>query len=65
MYIGFGCSMSIVLFHGFIKNIPVELEEAATIDGCNMFQTFFLDCTAFVKRNYGDCCSDQCNVDLE
>ena len=40
--IGFGCSMSIVLFHGFIKNIPVELEEAATIDGCNMFQTFFL-----------------------
>ena len=42
MYIGFGCSMSIVLFHGFIKNIPVELEEAATIDGCNMFQTFFL-----------------------
>ena len=27
---------------GFIKNIPVELEEAATIDGCNMFQTFFL-----------------------
>ena len=41
MYIGFGCSMSIVLFHGFIKNIPVELEEAATIDGCTMFQTFF------------------------
>ncbi len=41
MYVGFGCSMSIVLFHGFIKNIPAELEEAATIDGCNMFQTFF------------------------
>lgn len=41
MYVGFGCSMSIVLFHGFIKNIPVELEEAATIDGCSMFQIFF------------------------
>ena len=41
MYVGFGCSMSIVLFDGFIKNIRAELEEAATIDGCNMFQTFF------------------------
>lgn len=41
MYVGFGCSMSIVLLHGFIKNVPVELEEAATIDGCNIFQTFF------------------------
>ena len=41
MYVGFGCSMSIVLFHGFIKNVPIELEEAARIDGCNMFQTFF------------------------
>ena len=42
MYVGFGCSMSIVLFHGFITNVPKELEEAATIDGCNMFQTFFM-----------------------
>lgn len=41
MYVGFGCSMSIVLFHGFIKNVPLELEEAARLDGCNMFQTFF------------------------
>lgn len=31
MYMGFGCAMSIILFHGFIKNIPVELEEAATV----------------------------------
>ncbi len=41
MYLGFGSSMGIVLYHGFIKGIPVELEEAATIDGCNTFQTFF------------------------
>lgn len=41
MYIGFGSSLSIILFHGFIKNIPLELEEAAKIDGCNMVQTFF------------------------
>ncbi len=41
MYLGFGSSISIVLFHGFIKNIPATLEEAASIDGCTMFQTFF------------------------
>ena len=42
MYLGFGSSLSVILFHGFIKSVPVELEEAARIDGCNMFQTFFL-----------------------
>lgn len=42
MYIGFGCSMSIIMFHGFIKNIPEELEEAATLDGCNSLQLFFI-----------------------
>ena len=41
MYVGFGCSMSIVLYHGFIKNIPLELEEAATLDGCSMLRMFF------------------------
>ena len=41
-YLGFGASLSIILFHGFIKNVPVELEEAARLDGCNMVQTFFL-----------------------
>lgn len=40
MYVGFGACMSIFLYHGFIKGIPVELEEAATIDGCTKFQTF-------------------------
>lgn len=42
MYMGFGTSMAIVMFHGFIKNIPEELEEAATIDGCNSIQLFFI-----------------------
>lgn len=41
MYIGFGTSLSVMLFHGYIKHIPISLEEAARIDGCNMFQTFF------------------------
>ncbi|WP_300380644.1 carbohydrate ABC transporter permease [Clostridium sp.] len=40
MYIGFGSSMSIFLYHGFINNIPLEIEEAAIIDGCNKFQVY-------------------------
>lgn len=40
MYIGFGVSMSIFLYHGFIKGIPEEVEEAATIDGCSRWQTY-------------------------
>jgi maltose transport system permease protein len=40
-YLGFGLSLTIFLFHGFIKGIPYELEEAATIDGCNKFQVFY------------------------
>jgi raffinose/stachyose/melibiose transport system permease protein len=40
-YLGFGMSQSIFLFHGFIKSIPLEIEEAATIDGCRPAQTFY------------------------
>jgi raffinose/stachyose/melibiose transport system permease protein len=40
-YLGFGSSLSIFLFHGFIKSVPLELEEAATIDGCSKPGTFF------------------------
>ena len=40
-YLGFGCPLSIFVFHGFIKNIPYELEEAATIDGCPYGAIFF------------------------
>jgi raffinose/stachyose/melibiose transport system permease protein len=40
-YMGFGSSLSIFLFHGFIKSVPLELEEAATIDGCTRPGTFF------------------------
>ncbi len=42
IYAGLGVSMAIFLYHGFVKGIPIELEEAAAIDGCNAFQTFFL-----------------------
>ena len=42
MYIGFGAGMGVFLFHGFIKSaVPISLEEAATIDGCNTWQVFW------------------------
>lgn len=40
-YLGLGCSMSVFVFHGFIKNIPAALEESATIDGCSQCRLFF------------------------
>ena len=41
MYIGFGASMAVFLYHGFVKSIPISLEEAATIDGCTKFGVFW------------------------
>ena len=41
LYGGFGSALTIFFYHGFIKSIPLELEEAALIDGCNRIQTFF------------------------
>ncbi|MCA1040970.1 carbohydrate ABC transporter permease [Bacillus infantis] len=41
-YLGFGSALSVFMFHGFIKSIPIEVEEAARIDGCNSLQIFFL-----------------------
>ncbi|MTI61715.1 MAG: carbohydrate ABC transporter permease [Firmicutes bacterium] len=41
MYLGFGTSLAVFIYHGFIKSIPLELEEAAMIDGCTRLQTFF------------------------
>jgi raffinose/stachyose/melibiose transport system permease protein len=40
-YIGFGAPLSVFLFHGFIKSIPLDIEEAAIIDGCSKSQVFF------------------------
>jgi raffinose/stachyose/melibiose transport system permease protein len=42
LYLGFGAGLSVFIFSGFIKSIPHEVEEAATMDGCNPIQTFFL-----------------------
>ena len=42
IYLGFGAGLSVFMFSGFLKSIPIEIEEAAMIDGCNPIQTFFL-----------------------
>ncbi len=41
LYVGFGCGMSTFMFSGFIKSIPIALEEAAMIDGATPVRTFF------------------------
>lgn len=41
IYLGFGAGLSVFMFSGFVKSIPIELEEAAMIDGCNTLTTFF------------------------
>ena len=41
IYLGFGAGLSVFMFTGFVKSIPIEIEEAAMIDGCNPLQTFF------------------------
>ncbi len=42
VYLGFGAGLAVFMFSGFVKAIPLDLEEAAEIDGCNPLQTFFL-----------------------
>ena len=41
VYLGFGSGMSVFLFAGFIRGLPLEIEEAAMIDGCGPIRTFF------------------------
>jgi raffinose/stachyose/melibiose transport system permease protein len=41
IYLGFGAGLAVFMFTGFVKSVPVEIEEAALIDGCNPLQTYF------------------------
>ncbi|MDD6017583.1 MAG: carbohydrate ABC transporter permease [Eubacteriales bacterium] len=41
IYLGFGAGLAVFMFTGFIKSIPIEIEEAAAIDGCSPVRTFF------------------------
>ncbi|MBQ8575604.1 MAG: carbohydrate ABC transporter permease [Clostridia bacterium] len=42
IYLGFGAGLAVFMFCGFLKSVPLEVEEAAMIDGCNPIQTFFM-----------------------
>ncbi|MBQ2825045.1 MAG: carbohydrate ABC transporter permease, partial [Clostridia bacterium] len=41
VYLGFGAGLAVFMFTGFVKSIPLEIEEAAAIDGCGPFRTYF------------------------
>lgn len=41
LYLGFGAGLSVFMFSGFVKSVPITIEEAAAIDGCNTFMTFW------------------------
>jgi raffinose/stachyose/melibiose transport system permease protein len=41
IYLGFGSGLSVFMFCGFVKSVPIEIEEAAMIDGCNPIRTYF------------------------
>jgi len=41
IYLGFGAGLAVFMFTGFVKSIPLEIEEAATIDGCGPLRTYF------------------------
>lgn len=52
IYLGFGAGLAVFLFTGFVKSIPFEIEEAATIDGCNTLQLFFMVIAPVMKSTY-------------
>lgn len=52
IYLGFGAGLAVFMFAGFVKTIPLEIEEAATIDGCNPLQTFFHVVLPILKPTY-------------
>ena len=49
IYLGFGAGLAIFMFVGFVKGLPLEIEEAAAIDGCSPLQTFFMVVVPMLK----------------
>ncbi len=52
VYLGFGAGLSVFMFCGFVRSIPIEIEEAAMIDGCSPLQTFFKVVVPIMKPTY-------------
>ena len=52
VYLGFGAGLAVFMFSGFVKSIPLEIEEAAVIDGCGPLRTFFLVVLPMMKPTF-------------
>ncbi|WP_308615827.1 carbohydrate ABC transporter permease [uncultured Enorma sp.] len=52
VYLGFGAGLAVFMFCGFVKSIPIEIEEAALIDGCSPIRTFFNVVLPIMKPTY-------------
>lgn len=52
IYLGFGAGLAVFMFCGFVKSIPLEIEEAALIDGCTPLRTFFTIVLPIMKPTY-------------
>ena len=52
IYLGFGAGLAVFMFCGFVKAIPIEIEEAAMIDGCSPIRTFFSVVLPIMKPTY-------------
>ena len=52
VYLGFGAGLAVFMFCGFVKAIPIEIEEAAMIDGCSPVRTFFSVVLPIMKPTY-------------
>ena len=52
IYLGFGAGLAVFMFCGFVKTIPVEIEEAALIDGCSPLRAFFSVVVPIMKPTY-------------
>ncbi len=52
VYLGFGAGLAVFMFSGFVKTIPLEIEEAAAIDGCGPLRTFFLVVLPMLKPTF-------------
>ena len=64
-YVGFGSSLSVFLYHGFIKSIPFELEEAAKIDGCRPDENLLCDHLSHSEADSCHCAGSERDLDLE
>lgn len=52
IYLGFGAGLAVFLFTGFVRGVPMDIEEAAAIDGCTPLQTFFTVVAPIMKSTY-------------